>query len=107
MSVVPAPRSLRLLSVAAGIPLLLSLGTTRAAGARVFPEVGTEPALFAATAVTAPLVSLTVAPSVAPNAPVTATATALAPLSSIAVGYCPGFTCSAAFATQFASAPGG
>src|SRR4051794_38755611 len=109
MSVVSVPRRLRLLSVAVGTLIVVAFAIASTAGARAFPEATPAHVLSAAlpSSADAPQVSLTVAGVVGPSAPVTASATALTPLASIGVGYCEGWTCSAAFATEISSAPGG
>ena len=107
MSFLLASRQKRLLCATACLALA-GLGLVRPAAARPFPEVVRSAAFAPATAaVDAPLVSLTAPALIAPGAPISASATALAALSSTSVGYCPGWTCSAPFATEFGSTLGG
>ncbi|MDX6477371.1 MAG: large repetitive protein, partial [Gaiellaceae bacterium] len=108
MSVLTASRRRRILLAAASLALT-GLGLARPAAARVVPEFRTAGATvaIASAGLDAPKVSLSVSPLVAPGAPVNARATALTTVSSISVGYCPGFTCSTPFATRLVSVPGG
>src|SRR5437763_2525013 len=105
MSIVPESRQKRLLYVLVGLALI-GFGLVQPAAALVFPEATAAGTAFVAGP-GAPQVTLSAPSNVAPGAPISATATSLAGVSSIAVGYCPGWTCSAAFATEFASATGG
>src|SRR3954465_13042406 len=108
MTGVSESRRLRLLSVALGTLVVIAFAVTSKAGARAFPEAGPSQTFASAgTSAAAPQVSLTVAGAVGKAEPISASATALAPLASIGIGYCPGWTCSAAFASEISSAPGG
>src|SRR3954469_962207 len=108
MTGVSESRRLRLLSVALGTLVVIAFAVTSKAGARAFPEASPSQTFAAAgTSASAPQVSLTVAGAVGKAEPISASATALAPLASIGIGYCPGWTCSAAFASEISSAPGG
>src|SRR4051812_90743 len=108
MSVFQASRRKRLLYAVVALAST-RLGLALPAAARGFPEVNRSTVAVSpvTAAVDAPLVSLSAPELVGVGAPISASATALTTVSSISIGYCPGFTCSAPFATEFASAPGG
>ena len=84
----------RLFMIVAALALL-GLGLARPAAARPFPEIiVSSSSLLAATAPNAPQITVSAPANVAPGAAISATATALAGVASISVGYCPGWTCS-------------